>query len=124
VSIKDRFDQLTPGGKKIVIWSVVGGIILLITVSGYNSRSDKSEGHYVRKTTREIQLEPDLIGKTMLREQRRQLDELQKSVAELKKDRQKPGTVPTEEELPKIPSADQVAKKVEIPSPPAEQMNA
>jgi len=124
VNIKDRFDQLTPGGKKIVIWSVVGGIILLITVSGYHSRSDKSEGLFPRKATREIHLDPDLIDKTMLREQRRQLDELQKSVAELKKDRQKPEPFATEEELPLIPSPDQVAKKVEIPPPPAEQMNA
>jgi conjugal transfer pilus assembly protein TraB len=123
VNIKDKFDQLTPGGKKIVIWSVVCGIILLITVSGYNSRSDKSEGLFHRKTTREIQLDPDLIGKTMLREQRRQMDELQKSVAELKKDRQRPEPITTNEDLPQIPSADQVAVKVDIPPPPEEQKN-
>jgi len=123
VSIKDRFDQLTPGGMKIVIWSVIGGIILLITVTGYNSRSDKSQGPFPRKTTKEIQLDPDLIGKTMLREQRRQLEELQKSVAELEKDRQKPETLTNDEKLPQIPSVDQVAQQVEFPPPPVEQKN-
>jgi len=53
MNLRERFDQLTPARKKTVIWSMVGIIILIITITGYNSRSGKIEGPASRKGTRD-----------------------------------------------------------------------
>lgn len=122
MSLKERFNQLSPSNKKIVIWSIVGVIILIITITGYNLRSEKSERFSAVKKTREIQLEPDLIQKTMLREQRRQLDDLQNAVEEIKREQKRPEPLSkSKKELPEILTADQVARKFEIPPPPDKQ---
>ena len=39
MKIKERFNRLTPARKKIVIWSLIGAVLLVIVVTGYNSRS-------------------------------------------------------------------------------------
>ena len=81
MSLKERFNDLDPKQKKIVIWSGIGVIFMILVSTGYNaSQTDTSEGFFGQKNTREIQLEPDLIQKTMLREQRRQLESLQEAV--------------------------------------------
>ena len=97
-------------------------IIFLILVStGYNSsRTDTSE-EVGRKKTREIQLEPDMIEKTMLREQRRQLESLQNTVDKIIQEQKKPEQANTEQALPVIPTAEQVAKQSQLPMPSPEE---
>jgi conjugal transfer pilus assembly protein TraB len=106
----------------------VGILILLVTITGYNLRSDKSSVRFLSgKKNREIQLQPDLIQKTMLREQRRQLDELRESVEAIKREQKRPqalGTAKKEhpkDTLPKIPDADQVVKQTKVKVPPPVQ---
>jgi len=128
VSLKERFNDLDPKQKKTVIWSIIGIIFLLLTFTGYHSsQSEKAEGFFARKKTREIQIEPDLIQKTMLKEQRRQLEELKETVGKIQRERknsQKQETTKeaTESNLPEIPSVDQVTKNAtQVPPTPTEQ---
>ncbi len=134
MSLKEKFNDLEPRQKKIVIWSVVGAMILLVTLLGYNSRSRRIQKIKIAKE-KSIRIEPDLIQKTMLREQRRQLEEMQKELKKLKQDQEKharnsgkelPRIPPTDQErLPRIPTADQVVEKkskvVPPPPPPREE---
>ncbi len=128
MSLKERFNNLTPDRKKTVIWSLVGILILIVTITGYNLRADKTSINFLSsKKNREIQLQPDLIQKTMLREQRRQLDELRETVEEIKREQKRPQALTlskkaqAEEELPEIPSADQVVQQAKIPPPANDQ---
>ncbi len=121
MSLKQRFKDLEPRQKKVVVWCGIGIVFLLIVITGYNSSSDTSSGvtFFGRKESREIQLEPDLIQKTMLREQRRQLDDLQQTVKALQQEQKKKNR--TEEQKsspPEIPSADKIIEKTTISSPP------
>jgi conjugal transfer pilus assembly protein TraB len=127
MKIKELFNQLSPGRKKTVIWLLLIAIILLFVVSGYNSsRSDKTQGIFGNIKTREIQIEPDLIQKTLLHEQRRQLELMREDIDILKKDRSKLGETDAEgkkarkdEDLfPEIPDPDQVVMKTAVPPPP------
>lgn len=134
--IKERFDQLTPGGKKIIIWSLVGIVLLLSTISGYNSRSSHKTPPPVAKAGKDIRLDPDLIDKTVLKEQRRKLDDVQgavdklqklldkviseKPAAEAPKEGQAQPVAATKETLPKIPNADEVEHHAAgMPYPPS-----
>ena len=61
MSLRKRFNDLDPKQKKIVIWSSIGVIFLVLVSTGYNSsKTDNSVGFFGQKKTREIQLEPDL----------------------------------------------------------------
>jgi len=127
MSLKERFDKLNPDRKKTVIWSLVGILILIVTITGYNLRSDKTSiGFLTGKKNREIQLDPDLMQKTMLREQRRQMDELRETVENLKREQNRPQSSSIAENeqkesgFPEIPSVDQVVQKAKIPPPPDE----
>lgn len=120
MSLKNRFNAMDPRHKKIVIWSAIGLVFLILVATGYNSsRSDSSKGFFGQKKTRQIQLEPDLIQKTMLREQRRQLDSLQQKVEDIIQEQKKHGQGPVTEPLPEIPTPDQVTGQAKLPSPPA-----
>jgi conjugal transfer pilus assembly protein TraB len=118
VSLKERFDRLTPLQKKICVWSLVGAGSLLIVVVGYKaSRSPVADRSHGQEKTREISLEPDLIQKTMLREQRKEIEAMQAKITKLAKEEEnriRPGTppppVPAKTTLPEIPSAEQVAQ--------------
>ena len=120
MSIRERFDNLEPGQKKIVIWSMVGIVVLLVTLTGYNIRSKKTTRMKAVEKSRSIKLEPDLIQKTMLREQRRQLEALQKTVTALQKNQEKLEKT-SEQKLPKIPSADEIVGKTTTPPPPPQE---
>jgi conjugal transfer pilus assembly protein TraB len=116
MSLKERFNNLEPKQKKIVIWSCIGAIFLILVSTGYKaSQTDISEGFFSQKNTREIQLEPDLIQKTMLREQRRQLESLQDAVDKIIQEQKQSGQSTIEEVLPEIPTADQVAGTNQFP---------
>ena len=123
MNLTDKFNDLSPKQKKIVIWAGIGLIFIILVATGYNSSSpDSSKGFFGQKKTREIQLEPDLIQKTMLREQRRQLESLQETVNTLVREQKKPERNITQKTLPEIPTADQVAQQTTLsPSPPKEQ---
>ncbi|MGB3222853.1 MAG: TraB/VirB10 family protein [Desulforhopalus sp.] len=115
MSFKQRFNNLGPKQKKIVIWAGVGIIFIILVATGYNSSSPgTSKSFFGQKKTREIQLEPDLIQKTMLREQRRQLESLQETVDKLAREQKKQIIAPRP--LPAMPTADHVSQQV-IPPP-------
>ncbi len=121
LKLKQKFNDLEPKRKKIVIWSCVAIIFLILVSTGYNSsRTDTSE-EVSRKKTREIQLEPDMIEKTMLREQRRQLESLQNTVDKIIQEQKKPEQANTEQALPVIPTAEQVAKQSQLSMPSPEE---
>lgn len=120
MSLKQGFNDLGPKQKKIVIWAGIGIIFIILVATGYNSSSPvDSKSFFGQKKTREIQLEPDLIQKTMLREQRRQLESLQETVDKLAKEQKKQEQHITQNDLPKIPTADQVTQQAKIPSAPS-----
>ncbi|MBU0967599.1 MAG: TraB/VirB10 family protein [Proteobacteria bacterium] len=123
MSLKERFNSLSPLRKKICIWSLVGAAVLIIVVAGYKtSHNPQSEETARHEKTREISLDPDLIEKTMLREQRKEIENMQaqiKKLADDEEDRRQsenfPPPVPAESQFPEIPSADQVEQSASSP---------
>ena len=85
MTLKEKFNNLTPHNKKVLAWSVVGLIVLGIAVTGYNSRAKKKVDVAGTEKNRTIYLDPDMIGKTMLKEQGRQIDALKKGMTDLTK---------------------------------------
>ena len=134
MSLKEKFTNLDAGRKKVAIWSLVGVAVLLVTIVGYNSRSKNVQKKITGSLkTKSIQLDPDLIQKTMLREQRRELDELRKSVEIIQQKQKRPvsynnasgsgksknsGQGLNASKLPEIPSADQVTETERLAPPP------
>lgn len=75
VTLKEKFNQLIPVQKNICVWAVVGASVLFIIVAEYKtSRAPVEEQAVRQEKPREITLEPDLIQKTMLREQRKKIE--------------------------------------------------
>lgn len=121
---KKRFDELDPKQKKTVIWSVLVVFILVGCLFGYNARTEKVQRVLGNNGSKEIKLDPDMIQKTLLREQRRELDAMHTAIKALQ-DEQKQGwggqtqdsqVVITKEpdkshttKLPSVPDADRVA---------------
>ena len=121
MSLKARFNNLEPKQKKIVIWAGIGAIFLVLVATGYkSSKTDDSIGFFGQKKTREIQLEPDLIQKTMLREQRRQFDTIVETVDRIQDELKIIKQTTKEKSLPEIPTADQVAAKTKAAGPSQE----
>lgn len=121
MSLKERFNNLEPKQKKIVIWAGIGAIFLVLVATGYkSSKTDDSVGFFGQKKTREIQLEPDLIQKTMLREQRRQFDTIVETVDRIQDELKIIRKTTKEKPLPEIPTADQVVTKTETTGPSQE----
>jgi conjugal transfer pilus assembly protein TraB len=85
MTLKERFNNLTPRNKKVLVWSVVGLIVMGIAVTGYNSRAKKSMDVAGTEKNKTIHLDPDMIEKTMLKEQGRQIDALRKGMTDLTK---------------------------------------
>jgi conjugal transfer pilus assembly protein TraB len=111
MTLRERFSNLSPQNKKVLVWSLVGLVVLGIAVTGYNSRAKKSVDVTSTEKTKTIHFEPDMIEKTMLKDQGRQLDSLKNSVAELQKNQT--SSLETEKQKDK----DEKGKKVVIPSP-------
>jgi len=121
MSLKERFNNLEPKQKKVVIWAGIGAIFLVLVATGYkSSKTDDSVGFFGQKKTREIQLEPDLIQKTMLREQRRQFDTIVETVDRIQDELKIIKKTTKEKSLPEIPTADQIAAKTETTGPSQE----
>jgi conjugal transfer pilus assembly protein TraB len=85
MTLKEKFNNLTPHNKKVFAWSVVGLIVLGIAVTGYNSRAKKKVDVAGTEKNRTIYLDPDMIEKTMLKEQGRQIEALKKGMSDLTK---------------------------------------
>ncbi|MDR2548942.1 MAG: TraB/VirB10 family protein [Desulfobulbus sp.] len=131
MKIKERFDRLTPARKKIVIWSLIGAVLLVIVVTGYSSRSTHQPGQSGERG-QNTRLEPDLMEKTIVREYRRKLEELEGHVSTMQRDlergrkdleanersNQKPAR---EKELPKIPEAGEIERGKAAFPPPLQQ---
>ncbi|MBU0665268.1 MAG: TraB/VirB10 family protein [Proteobacteria bacterium] len=110
MTLKERFNNLTPGNKKALVWSVVGLVVLAIAVTGYNSRSKRIDVAAVQ-SNKTIHLDPDMIEKTMLKEQGRQIDTLKKTVNDLQKSQ-------TDFlDIEKQKNKDEQNKRLVIPSP-------
>jgi len=128
MKINERFHRLTPTRKKIVIWSLLGAVLLVLVVTGYNSRSTQQPGQKSEQG-QNTRLDPDLMEKTIVREYRRKLEELEGHVStlqrELERDRkdleaaEKSKQNPVgETELPKIPEAGEIERgKAAFPPP-------
>lgn len=84
-NINEQWKRLSPSGKRNVIWALIGVLILAITISGYNSRNQKAKTPVAINKATEVRLDADLIDKTVLREQRRKMDDLQNTVDTLQK---------------------------------------
>lgn len=120
-----NFDQLEPRQKKQIIWAVVGIILFSVIMVGYNLRSNRTLLLAGDQESKVVELEPNLIQKTMLREQRREIDKLKADLAELKneKDLKARTHQANEKQLPEIPTADEVAT-ITRPAPPVVEVDA
>lgn len=129
MNFKDRFNRLSPVRKKIVIWSLLGALLLTLTVTGYNSRSSHRAGQSTERG-KDTRLDQDLIEKTVVREYRRKLEELEGRVStmqrELERDRKEPEVAeknrkepePAKKDLPRIPDASEIERsKAAFPPP-------
>ena len=130
--LRERFEQLTPAGRKTVIWSVLGVLLITLTVTGYHARSGRKQDQ-ADSAGRDLRLEEDLMEKTIFREHRRKLEDLeglvttmQRELDRVAKEKAASEKSPTDKEpLPEIPDADTVAQAKEpFPPPvvPAEAM--
>jgi len=85
MTLKERFNNLTPQNKKVLVWSFIGLVTLTVAVTGYKSRSQRVEDVTAVQSNKTIHLDPDMIEKTMLKEQGRQIDTLKKNMDDLRK---------------------------------------
>jgi len=85
MKVRERFDRLSPARRKTVIWSVLGIFLAFVTITGYSSRSDNRPGRQAT-TGKEIRMEQDLIEKTIFREHRRKLEELEGRLTTLQRE--------------------------------------
>ncbi len=114
--LKRLFDGLQPKQKKIAVWSLITAVILLVSFLGYTfTRSGMEENEpAAREKVRDIDLETELVEKTMLREQRREIEAFRKELTGIKK-QLKDIAEPTDEQPPSpketlsVPTADEVA---------------
>jgi len=131
MKIREKFNRLTPTRKKIVIWSLMGAILLVLVVTGYNSRSTHRPGQSGERGLN-TRLEPDLMEKTLIREYRRKLEELEGHVSTMQRDlergrkdlevAEKSNQKPVgDKELPKIPDAGEVESGKAAFPPPLQQ---
>ena len=115
--LRERFEQLTPAGRKTVIWSVLGVLLITLTVTGYHARSGRKQDQ-ADSAGRDLRLEEDLMEKTIFREHRRKLEDLEGLVTTMQREMdrvakekaasEKPSA--DKEPLPEIPDADTVAR--------------
>ena len=129
MNIKDRFNRLSPVRKKVVIWSLLGALLLTFTVTGYNSRSSHRSGQSAERG-KDTRLDQDLMEKTVVREYRRKLEELEGRVSTMQRELERDKKEPEAEEknrkepesakkdLPKIPDASEIERsKAAFPPP-------
>jgi conjugal transfer pilus assembly protein TraB len=124
--LSKRFNELSPSAKKQVIWSLLALMVLLFVFTGYNrsgNQQDSTSGQ-----GQEVRLDPDLIDKTIIREQRRKLDELEAMVTAIQRERARDAkdrdagsqvSVERAQVVPEIPPIEEIEREVESFPPPA-----
>ena len=131
MKIKERFNRLSPGRRKIVLWSLMGAILLVIVVTGYSSRSSHRQDQQGERG-QNARLDQDLMEKTIVREYRRKLEELEGHVTNLQREleRGRKDLEATEknkreagikEELPKLPEVSEIERGKAAFPPPMQQ---
>ena len=130
MKITERFNRLTPARKKTVIWSLIGAVLLVIVVTGYSSRSPHQPGQSGERG-QNTRLEPDLMEKTIVREYRRKLEDLEGHVSTMQRDlergrkdleaTERSQQKPAPEKLPKIPEAGEIERGKAAFPPPLQQ---
>ena len=131
MKIKERFNRLSPTRKKIVLWSLMGAMLLVIVVTGYSSRSSHHQDKNGERG-QNARLDQDLMEKTIVREYRRKLEELEGHVTNLQREleRGRKALEATEKgkqqatqgkELPKIPEASEIERAKAAFPPPLQQ---
>lgn len=131
MKIKERFNRLSPGRKKIVLWSLMGAILLVIVVTGYSSRSSRHQDQQGERG-QNARLDQDLMEKTIVREYRRKLEELEGHVTNLQRElergrkdlevtEKKKKEAGIKEELPKLPAASEIERGKAAFPPPMQQ---
>lgn len=128
------FDNLDPQQKKKIIWAIIGIILLILIMVGYNMRSRRSLSLSGNKSVKSVELEPDLIQKTTLRETRRELEKMREELNALKKEQEMAErkrqeiTIPDVDEISSPKTATQwplpiteksSEQRVSVPPPPA-----
>ena len=83
--LRERFEQLTPAGRKTVIWSVLGVLLITLTLTGYHARSGRKHDQ-ADSAGRDLRLEEDLMEKTIFREHRRKLEDLEGLVTTMQRE--------------------------------------
>ena len=125
MKIRERFNQLSPNRKKVVIWSLMAALLLVLVATGYNSRSGLKGGKQMEQGE-DSRLEADLMEKTIAREYRRKLEELAGQMASMQKELERSRTelesaaapdAAAKAELPKMPDAAELERTKE-PFPP------
>ena len=127
MTLKERFKELSPNQKKSVIWMVIGTILLIFVISSYQSSRPEQESRLAAKHgSKDIKINSDLMQKTLLREQRRQMDSLKEEIEQLKRERTAAAPLPQNRppenravELPEIPGPEEVVMQHTIPPPPS-----
>ncbi len=85
--VKAGFNRLSPKGKKYFIWSIIALVTCLLAAWAYNSRVDGRKNASVTSIIKKeegARFDPDLMSKTALREQRRQMEDMQKEILQAK----------------------------------------
>ena len=115
--MKKRFDELEPGQKKRVIWAVIAIILFTMVMAGYNLRSQRTVPLEGTRNAKTVEIEPNLIEKTMLREQRREIDDLKTELVKLKRENASVKTSQTEAPQITRASATMPEKQVSLAQP-------
>ena len=84
MKLQERFNQLSPRRKKLVIWLLMAALALVVVATGYSSRSSHESGKRAEQG-KDSRLDADLMEKTIVREYRRKLEELEGQVSLRKK---------------------------------------
>ncbi len=126
MKLQERFNQLSPRRKKLVIWLLMAALALVVVATGYSSRSSHESGKRAEQG-KDSRLDADLMEKTIVREYRRKLEELEGQVSLMKKEldqgRSERERLDVEtkaveaKEMPKIPDAAELERGKE-PFPP------
>jgi conjugal transfer pilus assembly protein TraB len=106
----NSFDKLEPRQKKQIIWAVIGIILFTLIMVGYNLRSKRSMNITSDQSTKSVVLEPDLIQKTILRETRREVDNLKNEFDAFKKEQEMTEHKNHDLGKPVIPNADEISR--------------
>jgi conjugal transfer pilus assembly protein TraB len=106
----NSFDKLEPRQKKQIIWGVIGIILFTLIMVGYNLRSKRSMNITSDQSTKSVVLEPDLIQKTILRETRREVDNLKNEFDAFKKEQEMTEHKNHDLGKPVIPNADEISR--------------